>query len=188
MNRRLLEVAVSLLEEKGWDALNLDRIAERAGVSRATVWRHGITRASVERELRRQLAADYRDLLWPVLAMPGSGADRLEAGIAALCELADRHLALLAHSEMYLHDAEVIDDGVEVNLLAPFVRFITDGVTDGSLTHIEEPWPYAALLFGAVVLPYVHLRVHHAEWGWTPERTRAYVLDLVGRGYLPRST
>ena len=43
-----------------------------------------------------------------------------------------------------------------------------------------------ALLFGAVVLPYVHLRVHHAEWGWTPGRTRTYVLDLVGRGYLPR--
>jgi AcrR family transcriptional regulator len=187
MNRKLFEVAVSLLEEDGWDALNLDRIAERAGVSRATVWRHGITRTSVEQELRRRLAGDYRDLLWPVLASSGSGAERLEAGIEALCELADRHLALLAHSEMYLHDAVVIEDGVEVNLLAPFVRFLEEGAADGSLTPIEEPWPYAALLLSAVVLPYVHLRVHHAEWGWTPDRTRAYVRTLLGDGYLRRA-
>jgi AcrR family transcriptional regulator len=65
MNRKLFDVAVTLLREDGWEALNLDRIAERAGVSRATVWRHGITRASVEQQLRLQLAADYRDLLWP---------------------------------------------------------------------------------------------------------------------------
>jgi AcrR family transcriptional regulator len=188
MNRRLFDVAVALLRENGWEALNLDRIAARAGVSRATVWRHGITRASVEHELRLQLAADYRDLLWPVLAMPGSGAERLEAGIAAMCELADRHLALLAHSEMYLHDAVVLDEGVEVNMLAPFVRFLEDGRADGSLTAVQEPWPYAALLLSAIVLPYVHLRVHHAEWGWTPERSKTYVLDLLGRGYLARST
>lgn len=186
MNRKLFEVAVALLEEDGWQALNLDRIAERAGVSRATVWRHGVTRSSVEHELRLRLAADYRDLLWPVLARSGSGAERLEAGIGALCELADRHLALLAHSEMYLHDAVVVDDGAEVNLLAPLVRFLEDGAADGSLAPVEEPWPYAAMLFSAVVLPYVHLRVHHAEWGWTPDRTRAHLLALLGDGYLRR--
>ena len=186
MNRKLFDVAVTLLREDGWEALNLDRIAERAGVSRATVWRHGITRASVEQQLRLQLAADYRDLLWPVLAMPGTGAERLEAGIAALCRLADRHLALLAHSEMYLHDAVVLDEGVEVNMLTPFVRFLEDGRADGSLAAVEEPWPYATLLMSAIVLPYVHLRVHHAEWGWTPERATEFVLDLAGHGYLPR--
>lgn len=186
MNRKLFDVAVTLLRDEGWEALNLDRIAERAGVSRATVWRHGVTRAAVEDELRLQLAADYRDLLWPVLARQGTGAERLEAGIAALCQLADRHLALLAHSEMYLHDAVVIDDGVEVNMLAPFVRFLEEGGADGSLTAVPEPWPYAALILSAVVQPYVHLRVHHSEWGWTPERTTAYVLELLGKGYLPR--
>lgn len=188
MNRALLDVAVALLTEHGWEALNLDRIAERAGVSRATVWRHGITRTSVERELRLRLAADYRDLLWPVLARSGTGAERLAAGLDALCELADRHLALLAHSEMFLHDAEVVDDGVEVNLLMPFVRFVEEGVADGSLADVGDPWPFAAMLTNTVVLPYVHLRVHHAEWGWTPERTREYVLGLLAKGYLPRPT
>ncbi len=71
-------------------------------------------------------------------------------------------------------------------MLTPFVRFLEDGRADRSLAAVEEPWPYATLLMSAIVLPYVHLRVHHAEWGWTPERATEFVLDLVGHGYLPR--
>lgn len=187
MNRELFDVAVGLLREYGWAALNLDRIAERAGVSRATVWRHGITRTSVEAELRKRLARDYRDLLWPVLTMSGTGAERLSAALGALCDVCDRHLALLAHSEMFLHDTELVDDGDEVNMLLPLVRALEEGIADGSVADIGEVWPYAAMLSNAVTLPYVHLRVHHAEWGWTAERTRRYLLELVGSGYLPRS-
>lgn len=192
MNRALFDVAVKLLADHGWEAVKLDRIATAAGVSRATVWRHGITRTSVEAELRRQLSTDYRALLWPVLTMPGTGAERLRAALAAMCELADRHLALLAHSELFLHDAEVPDgldadaDDEGVNLLTPFVRIIEAGVADGTVADVGDPWPYAAMLFNAVTLPYVHLRVHHAAWGWTSERTRRYVLGLVASGYLPR--
>ncbi|GIG61506.1 hypothetical protein Lfu02_58780 [Longispora fulva] len=187
MNRALFDVAVTLLEKHGWEALNLDRIAEAAGVSRATVWRHGVTRTSVEGELRRQLAEDYRTLLWPVLTMPGTGADRLAAALDALCAVCDRHLALLAHSEMFLHDAPLVDDaGAEVNLLAPFVRILEDGTADGSLGPVAEPWPYAVVLFTSVTLPYVHVRVRHAEYGWTAERARAFVLGLVADGYRPR--
>ncbi|WP_412543384.1 helix-turn-helix domain-containing protein [Longispora sp. K20-0274] len=188
MNRALFDVAVGLLEKHGWEALNLDRIAEAAGVSRATVWRHGVTRTSVEAELRRQLAEDYRALLWPALTMTGTGAQRLDAALDALCAVCDRHLALLAHSEMFLHDAPLLDeDGAEINLLAPLVRIIEDGTADGTLAPVAEPWPYAVVLFNTVTLPYVHVRVRHAEYGWTPERARAFVLGLVTDGYRPRS-
>src|SRR5688500_3189333 len=64
MDQRLLAVAIELLDEEGWSALTLDRVAERAGLSRATVWRHGVTQASVEAVLRAQLVRDYRDALW----------------------------------------------------------------------------------------------------------------------------
>lgn len=47
MNERLLGIAIILLHEDGWSALSLDAIADRAGVSRATVWRQGLTRAAV---------------------------------------------------------------------------------------------------------------------------------------------
>jgi AcrR family transcriptional regulator len=187
MDRKLLEVAETLLAEDGWAAVNLDRIAALAGVSRATVWRHGLTRASVERELRRRLADDCRDLLWQALAAPGDAATRLRACLEALCELADRHLALLAHSDLFLHEAEVHKDGEQVNMLQPLVQLLHDGRGDGSVVDVGDPWPYAAMLCSAVVLPYVHLRAHHSQWGWTPERTRRYVLGLVADGYLPRT-
>ncbi|GAB3422209.1 TetR/AcrR family transcriptional regulator [Flindersiella endophytica] len=186
MDRKLLEVAEALLAEDGWAAVNLDRIAAAAGVSRATVWRHGFTRAAVERELRRRLADDCRDLLWPALTMPGDAAARLRACLEALCELSDRHLALLSHSDQFLHEAELHKDGEPVNMLEPLVTLLNDGRRDGSIVGVGDPWPYAAMLCSAVVLPYVHLRAHHAEWGWTPERTRRYVLGLAADGYLPR--
>ena len=64
MNEELLAVATAILNERGWSAVSLDAIAERAGVSRATVWRHGLTRTAVERVLRRRLVADYRELMF----------------------------------------------------------------------------------------------------------------------------
>ena len=82
MNEELLGVATAILNERGWSALSLDAIAERAGVSRATVWRHGLTRTAVEAVLRRRLVADYRDLLWDPLTMAGPGSDRLAAALA----------------------------------------------------------------------------------------------------------
>jgi hypothetical protein len=82
VNKDLLAVAARLLHEEGWAALRLERIAEAAGVSRATVWRHGLTRRAVEQLLREQLAADYQALMWEPLTMPGTGSERF----AARCE------------------------------------------------------------------------------------------------------
>lgn len=75
---------------------------------------------------------------------------------------------------------------MEVNLLSAFVRIIEEGVADGSLAQVTEPWPYAVVLFNAIALPYVHMRVHHAAYGWTSERARKFVLGLLADGYLPR--
>src|SRR5690242_1069184 len=107
MDRELLAVATAILNEQGWSALSLDAIAARAGVSRATVWRHGLTRGAVELQLRRQLVADYRDLLWGPLTAAGPGADRLAAALAALCAVAERNLPFLAHTETALHGADL---------------------------------------------------------------------------------
>jgi len=64
VDQDLLAVAARLLDEEGWAALRLERIAEAAGVSRATVWRHGLTRRAVER--RALCAVAERNL--PLLA------------------------------------------------------------------------------------------------------------------------
>ena len=186
MNPALLRVAVELLDERGWDALTLDEIAARAGVSRVTVWRHGITRASVERELRHRLAADYRDRIYDVLTAPGTGRERLAAALMALFDVAERSLPLLAHTETAFHGPDLDAVGIQLDFYQPWLRILETGEADGSLPSIADQRRFIGALTNMVLLTYVHLRAYHAAEGWRPATTAAHVVTLVSEGYLPR--
>jgi AcrR family transcriptional regulator len=186
LNARLLDVAIELLHDKGWPALSLEAIAERAGVSRATVWRQGLTRGAVERILRHRLVADYRELMWEPLTKAGSGRERFAEALRALCEVAERNIPLLAHTETAFHGPDLDAVGVTLDFYGPWLRILDLAVADGSLEPAEDPAAFIAALTNMVLLTYVHLRAYHAEWGWTPQRTADCVVDLVSRGYLPR--
>lgn len=185
MNPKLLAVAIELLDEHGWEALSLDRVADRAGVSRATVWRQGITRNAVDRVLRQRLAADYRELMWVPLTQPGTGAERLASALRALCEVAERNLALLAHTDTAFHGPDLDAAGVELDFFSPWLRLVEAGVADGTLDDPGDREGFVVVLSNVVLLTYVHLRAHHADYGWSIERSRS-VVDLVAEGYLPR--
>jgi AcrR family transcriptional regulator len=186
VNAALWQVAGALLDDHGWEALNLDRIAARAGVSRATVWRHGVTRTSVEKVLRHRLVADYRDLLWGPLTGEGTGRERLAGALGALCQVAERNLPLLAHTETAFHGPDLEAVGIELDFYGPWLRIMEAGEADGSLEPGPDRTTFIAVLTNMVLLTYVHLRAHHGQFGWEPTNTTEYVVDLVGRGYLPR--
>jgi AcrR family transcriptional regulator len=188
MDSRLLAIATELLDEDGWTALSLDRIAERAGVSRATVWRAGLTRTNVERVLRLRLAADYRELMWRPLTMAGSGLDRLEAALRSLCEVAERSLPLLAHTDLAFHGSDLDAVGVELDYFGPWLRILEQAAADGSLPPVEDPPRFVVVLTDSLLLTYVHLRAHHRGYGWCPDRTADQLVDLLAHGFLPRST
>jgi AcrR family transcriptional regulator len=183
----LLAVAAALLEQEGWAALRLDRIAEAAGVSRATVWRHGLTRQAVEQLLRQQLTADYQQLMWEPLTMPGTGAERFGAALRALCALAERNLPLLAHTGTAFHEPDLDAAGLAIDYFAPWLRILEQGQADGSLPRVAEPYRFAVLVSETVLFSYVHLRAHHRRYGWTPETASDAVIGLVATGYLPRA-
>ena len=186
MDQRLLAVAIELLDEEGWSALTLDRVAERAGLSRATVWRHGVTQASVEAVLRAQLAADYRDALWGPLTMEGTGRDRLTAALRAMCSMSERNLPLLAHTAEAFHGPALDAMGIELDFFGPWFRILEAGATDGTLDPVPDPERFVTALTNLVMLTYVHLRALHGDYGWQPEETQNYLLNLVAQGYLPR--
>jgi AcrR family transcriptional regulator len=186
MNNVLLDVAVELLHERGWSALSLDTIAQRAGVSRATVWRQGLTRAAVERELRHRLIAGYKELMWEPLTESGPGEQRLAGALRALCIVAERNLPLLAHTETAFHGPDLDAVGITLDFYGPWLRILDLAVADGSLEPPEEPRMFIGAVTNMVLLTYVHLRVYHADNGWTPQRTATFIVDLVARGYLPR--
>jgi AcrR family transcriptional regulator len=186
MNPALFDVAIELLHERGWTALSIDTIAERAGVSRATVWRHGLTRTAVERELRHRLAADYRELMWQPLTQSGSGAQRLADALRALCTVAERNLPLLAHTETAFHGSDLDAVDITLDYYGPWLRIVELAVADGSLYPPDEPTMFIAALTNMALLTYVHMRSYHAEYGWNPQRTADFIVDLASSGYLPR--
>jgi AcrR family transcriptional regulator len=186
LNKDLLAVAARLLDEEGWAALRLERIAEAANVSRATVWRHGLTRRAVEQRLRAQLAADYQALMWEPLTMCGTAAERFAAALRALCAVAERNLPLLAHTDTAFHRPDLDAAGLAVDYFAPWLRILEQGQADGSLAPAAEPRRFAVLVTDTVLFSYVHLRAHHREYGWSPGEARDAVTGLAANGYLPR--
>ncbi len=183
MDRRFLAVATDLLDEEGWSALSLDRIAERAGVSRATVWRAGITRTTVERLLRLKLVADYQELM---AQTSGSGLDRLVSALRSLCEVAERNLPLLAHTDIAFHGPDLDAIGVELDYFRPWLEILGQAATDGSLPPVDDPPRFVVALTDSLILTYVHLRTHHGDYGWTPDRTADHLVDLLTHGFAPR--
>src|SRR5690349_17707879 len=119
---------IEVLHERGWDGLTLERVAEVAGRARSTLWRQGLTRELLVEALVGELAADFQAALYPVLTAGGSGRERLQAGLEALCDLVDRHLPLmLANDEAFHQDTS---PGQPPRYLHPFIRFLREGAAD----------------------------------------------------------
>lgn len=174
----LLDATVAVLGEEGWDRLSLERIAERAGTSRVTLWRRGITRDALVDALLARLTEDYQRSLWPILTAPGSGRTRLEAALRALCEVADRHLQLLLASDTAFHEAQSRAKP-RPSFIEPLVRLLHDGAADGTLREPPDFEDRANALFNTVCWSYVHLRGRHR---WSADRAVRQVLDLVVNG------
>jgi AcrR family transcriptional regulator len=175
MDDKLLAAATDVLGATGWDRLTMGDVADRAGVSRATLWRQIGGKEELRRELLRRLHQDYRDSMWPVLTAAGTGRERLHRALDVMCAVLDRHLALLSAFETAFHETGLFAEPGE-NVVDPLVRLVLDGVADGSLAPPTDPEEAGVLVFNTVCWPYVHLRHHHQ---WEPERARGLLLALV---------
>lgn len=177
LDLKLLDATISVLAETGWEGVTLERVAERAGRSRVTLWRQGITQEVLVGALLDALADDFRETMWPVLTAEGDGRERLVKGIAALCQVIDRHLPLVLASDTVFHQDQ--PGTRQVNYLEPFVRFVRDGAADGSLHPRGKVDDVADLVFNSVAWTYTHLRGHHR---WSRDRAQRMLTDLVLHG------
>jgi AcrR family transcriptional regulator len=177
VSEELRRATIEVLRERGFDGLTLERVAERAGRARSTLWRQGLTRDVLVGALVGELAEDFRSTMYPVLTSGGTGRERLVRGLEALCELLDRHLPLMLATDEAFHQ----DTAPEVppHYLHPFIRFLREGSDDGSLPPAQDVIATANLAFNAVAWPYVHLRGRH---GWPAEKARTSIVGVVMDG------
>jgi AcrR family transcriptional regulator len=180
---RLLDAAVAVLAEHGPAGLTLERVADRAGRSRVTLWRQQVSQESLVDGLLARLTRDFRDSMWPALAEGGTGSQRLLSALTALCDVVDAHLPLLAVADdAFDRAAERMRDitGQTFSFLDPFVASLRAGVADGSLDpHATPVEDAAATVFATACWGYLHLRRRR---GWSPERARSAVVALVTTG------
>jgi AcrR family transcriptional regulator len=179
----LYAATVAVLRDVGWDGLTLDRVAERAGRARVTLWRNGITRESLQRGLLQRLADDYRDAMLPVLTAEWTPRERLERTMLALCDVVDEHSNVLSYSDEMFHRAYQ-EGNVPLPFLAPFIRALRDAETAGELRSsaaADDITDTADVLFNSVAWTYLHLRTRHE---WPPEKARRLLLDTLLDGIL----
>src|SRR5207253_6477492 len=157
----LRRATITVLRERGWDGLTLERVAEVAGRARSTLWRQGLSREALIQALVGELADDFRSTMYPVLTAGGTGRERLLRGLEELCDLLDRHLPLMLATDEAFHQETA--PGQPPDYLHPFIVFLRNGVADGSLTLEHDEVTAADIAFNAVAWPYVHLRGRH---GW----------------------
>ena len=177
VDAQLQRATIAVLSERGWNGLTLERVAEAAGRARSTLWRQGLTREVLVTALVGELAADFRETMFPILTTGGTGRDRLERGLVALCELLDRHLPLMLATDEAFHQDTA--PGQPPDYLHPFIQFLREGAADGSLEPGDDLVEAANVAFNAVAWTYVHLRGRH---GWPAERTTCCVVDFVLNG------
>jgi AcrR family transcriptional regulator len=177
VDAELHRATIAVLRERGWDGLTLERVAETAGRARSTLWRQGLTLEVLVGALVGELAADFQKTMFPILTTGGTGRDRLERGLVALCELLDRHLPLMLATDEAFHQQTA--PGQPPDYLHPFIQFLREGAADGSLDPGDDLVEAANVGFNAVAWTYVHLRGRHE---WQAERTTACVVDVVLNG------
>ena len=78
VDEELHRATIAVLREQGWEGLTLERVAQASGRARSTLWRQGLTLEVLVSALVGELAADFRDSMYPILTIGGTGRDRLE--------------------------------------------------------------------------------------------------------------
>jgi AcrR family transcriptional regulator len=174
VDAELRQATITVLRERGWQGLTLERVAEVAGRARSTLWRQGLTRDSLITALVGELAVDFQATMYPILTSPGSGRERLQRSLEALCDLLDRHLPLMLASDEAFHQDTA--PGTPPDYLHPFIQFLREGGADGSLPAVRDAVVAADLTFNGVAWPYVHLRGRH---DWPAETAKARIVPLV---------
>ena len=179
LSPQLVEAAARAFAAHGYGGASMERIAALAGVSRVTLHRQGVTKAGLLEALAARATEDYRRALWPALTAAGTGGERLQVALEALCESAERHMALLvalrAQSDAVFHRADEDEALTRSVFTEPLERLLRDGAADGSVRQVD-PVETATVLFNMVGWTYVHLRTGH---GWKPERAVRATLEPV---------
>jgi len=141
-NRRaLLEVAAEVLAED--PSASMDQIATRAGLGRATVYRHVAGRAELVHEVAESALESAAEALRSAAPEEGPAPDALWRVLTALVREGGRHRSLLLLG--LARDPDFL--AARAQVLAPVTALVGRGVAAGELrSDLDPTWALSALL------------------------------------------
>lgn len=181
VDRDVLEAAVHLLSTGGYDALSVEAVAARAGVSRATVYRRYANRAEL-------LDAACRTFARPEIEPPDTGSVRTDLIelVARLEAMLTEHdtggmlPAVLSAARAHAEVREALQRFISARR-SPSLEVIRRGVDRGEIRSDVDPELLADMLNGAVV--YRRLIKNNAVGG----RRAAQLVDTLLSGAAGRT-
>ena len=138
--RQLLRHARRLLREGGYDYLTINRLAERSGLARITLYKHFAIRQDIVLKLAIQSTARRADMVERAAMFKGRARERLVAIAEVFRELLPRHMR---------HELLVFEEGIrdkaspnllrelqahEDRILSAVIGVIRDAVVSGDLS------------------------------------------------------
>lgn len=184
---RVLAAAAGIIASRGWAELTLEGVADSAGMSRATLYRRGISREAIASALASRAASGWKSAIWPALTTDGTAVERLALAIRAGCQAIEQFAGILSAGAtnpiVDLGRATPIESELGDVFSAPFARLLLDGATDGSIALVADVPATATAIFSILSRSYLALR---SGEGMDAARATDALLALVMGGLLPR--
>jgi AcrR family transcriptional regulator len=173
----VLDAVTRILRRDGIRGLTITAIADEANLSRVTLHRRGASLDDFVIAVLARASDDLRASLWPALTATGDADSRLRIALRALCDVAERHAAVL--TAFYTEPSRSIPGRpgltTSFEFIEPFARLLRDGALDGSL-RVVDPDSEATLVANTVCWTYLHMRRAHR---WSAGRSADNVIALA---------
>ena len=176
----ILEAALEVLSEDGYGSASMDRIAERALLTRVGLYKHFRDKASLVAALREHKLLEL--------------AERVRAAIAVQHTLESRVRAIVHETVQYQHEnqgffhvllASSFSSDLTVDTsLKPYLYAIAEVLAEGVQTQVlrpADPLEYAGLLASLAFSPSIKRAFVPLEPGYNPP---AHLSDLIADVFL----
>lgn len=179
---RILDAALALMAERGYDSVRVEEIAARADVANATFFLHFPTKASLLAAFNEQVSAKIAERLEGFTL---GAVEKLELLRALVLDEWSSHGDLLRRivADAATQDSRLIIESNE-SLVALVAKIIDEGQAKGELSMDFDPLVVAQCLDAS-------WRAATLQWTATGDARRVrdanrQALDLILRGALPR--
>lgn len=162
----IYDAAVAIATQEGPDALTMDRVAERAGVAKGSLYNYFPNKLELVRFVRSKLFDPVDAMSDEILSRDQSALDKLPAIFRAWFTFMNEHRGVMnlifdyktSHKSMQVDDLKEQKQPIEV-----LVRLIDQGISEGVFRPVDSKI-YARLLFGALRdLCHEHI-LRHEPW------------------------